>query len=794
MRAHPPQTRFPWLLLALALPLQAQAPADRAAILAFSDTLARASAVEQVRTLESQRTPGTVGLIRASLAALRRGELGDERGPYDQALQLIERAIDAEGKWPLAWYGLGLVHIASYRRGFVAKASNYTPAGASYREAAMRSFARSIEVDSTFVPSANALAGIALSLGHRLLPKLLDDPLRRVELVPGIAPEVRLAASNVAFGRKEYPRTLEILSDYLRLGGDSGVARVEQARTLSALGRKDEAVGAYLAGLAGVTETGRLAYRDDLTWTAGEDELLALDSLPAAGVPEFVRRFWRERDALEARGANERLAEHLRRWVYAHEHFLAHRADDVPANAEGFGDQDQAGLFEVGAIAEVMVEVAGGIPAFKTYRRTQWELDDRGVVYIRHGEPVKRVSSVAGPPNESWAYDVPEGRRVYHFISSRALGTQSATTLTASLPLDPDMLDARADLDSRYAQLADRIQRLSAEARTRQQHNARIAQQASLTAATPGMGRSEVTSVAGTLRGLDNQPTSRLGADVLWREAVRNRAAIAGAVTSDGFPLHFKRSLDAIVQIHGVGFSAGESKRILVVFAVPGPQLVPQPRPDGGPGILYPISFRIIALDRASGLVRQLDTTRTFLAQDTLRGEQHLTGVLELRVPAGSYRVRTLVTQPGSESGTGVGRDSVSLPGAPRDLVLSDLILGQSQAGLAWKYGAEQVALNPLNAFPRGQNAELTYEVGGLQDGRAYTVVTSIRKGEDKPDARPQLQVGFEFTPAQGYELVRRELGLANLKPGTYLLTVTVREQGSDREVHRTRALNILAK
>src|SRR5690606_9501932 len=126
---------------------------------------------------------------------------------------------------------------------------------------------------------------------------------------------------------------------------------------------------------------------------------------------------------------------------------------------------------------------------------------------------------------------------------------------------------------------------------------------------------------------------------------------------------------------------------------------VPKPRPDGGPGVLYPIAFRVIALDRAAGLVRQLDTTRTFLAQDTLRGDQHLTGLLELPVPAGVYRVRALVTQPGSESGTGVGRDSVSLPAAPRDLVLSDLILGRGQGGMAWQYGAESVPLNPLNAF-----------------------------------------------------------------------------------------------
>ncbi len=785
------------LCLSVCLPpaLHAQAPADRSALLAYADSLAAATTVDQVRDLEAARVGGTLGLIRNGLAALRRGELGQDRGPYDQAIQLLERAIDGEGRWPYPWFALGVTQMASYRRAFVVKATNYSPAGASYREAALRSFARAIANDSTFVPAADALAGITLSLGHRLLPKMLAEPLRRVEFVPGTAPQVHLAAANVAFGNQEYERTLEILGDYLRRGGDRGVAGVEQARTLSALKRPEEAAAAYLAGLTGLTEAGLLAYREDLGWVAGQDEIDVLDTLALAAVPAWVGQFWRERDALNLRAPNERLIEHLRRWVYAHENFLSHRPDDVPANAEGFGPQDQSSLFEVGAIAEVMTEVAGGIPAFRTYRRTQWELDDRGVMYLRHGEPTKRVSSVAGPPNESWAYDLPEGRRVFHFLGSRALGTQSATTLTASLPLDADMLDARADLDSRYALLADRIQRLEAQARTNQSLNAALAREAGLEASTPG---STVISTGINAQSVNNaianQSMTRLGADVLWREAARNRGAIAAAVATDGYPQHYKTSLDAIVQVYGVGFGKGETQRILTVFAVPGTRLVPRRRPDGGPGVLYPINFRVIALDRGTGVIRQLDTTRTFLAPDTLRGDQHLSGLLELAVPAGAYQVRALVSQPGQEAGTGVGRDSVRIPADPRDMILSDLILGRTESGLAWSYGGEKIPLNPLNAVPKGNGVELFYEVGGLVAGQKYTVTSTVRKAEDKPTARPQLQVGFDFTAGASYERVSRGLGLANLKPGAYVLSVAVAEQGSGRQVRRERALNVLPR
>lgn len=782
-------------LLGFPVLLAAQSPPDRSALLALLDSLAVTATPAGLEALEASRGPGTPGLIRSGLLALRRGELGDDRGPYDQAVQLLERAIDAEGKWPLPWFALGLVQMASYRRAFVVKATNYSPAGASYREAAMRSFARAIEKDSSFVPAADALAGITLSLGHRQLPKMLVEPLRRVELVPGTAPEVSLATAYVSFFNREYPRTLEVLGDYLRRGGDTATAAVEQARTLMALGRGPDAVGAYLAGLKHLSEAGRFAYREDLAWVAADDELQAYDGLPLEALPQWVGRFWQERDALNLRAPNERLTEHLRRWVYAHEHFLTHRPDDVPANAEGFGPQDQASLFEVGAIAEVMTEVAGGIPAFKTYHRTQWELDGRGVMYIRHGEPTRRVSSVAGPPNESWAYDFPEGRRVFHFIGSRALGTQAATTLTASLPLDADMLEARAELDGSYAQLADRIQRLEAQARTQSQMDRRNARELALTAAEGGLQVGNATSTARVMAQVTrNQTLTRLGADVLWRENARGRAAIAAAVATDGFPQRFKSSLDAIMQVYGVGFGAGEQKRVLTVFAIPGRKLVPKARPDGGPGLLYPVSLRLIALDRITGTIRRLDTTRTFLTPDTLRGDQHLTGLVELTIPAGTYQIRALLGEPGQEAGTGIGRDSVFIPASPRELMLSDVILGREQSGLAWTYGGVRVPLNPLNAFPSGTEASLFYEIGGLEVGKRYAVTMAVRKADDKPGARPALQTGFEFTATEPHEVVRRTLGLGNLKREAWVLVVTVRAEGSGASVSRVRALNILAR
>ncbi|MEO8140971.1 MAG: hypothetical protein ABI742_15060 [Gemmatimonadota bacterium] len=787
-----------WLLSALLLPaaLRAQRPVDRSSLDALRDSLAVITAAQELVPVDRD-SKGSVPELRRALIVLRRAELGSSREPFDQALQTLEATTRRDGDWPYPWYLVGLIQLSMYQGQYVAKSTDLTPSGMSYREAAMRSLGLSIAADSSFSPAADALAGVVTSLGHRLLPKSLAEPVRRAYAATARSPEVSLAAARLAFGDGHYDVALEMLGDYLRRGGDPGMARVEQARSLMALGRGDEAARTYLEGVTKLEEAGRLAYREDLAWIATAAEIAAFDSLPLAALPEWVGRFWRERDALNLRAPNERLIEHLRRWVYVHEHFLLHRPDDVPANAEGFGPQDQASLFEVGAIDEVLIEVAAGIPAFRAYRRTQWEVDDRGVLYMRHGEPTKKVSSVAGPPNESWAYDLPEGRRIFHLLGSRALGTQAATTLTASLPLDPDMLDARADLDSRYAALASRIQLLRAQAATQARMNQLATQSLTPQAASSQDASNNAeggVAAAGLRNSVLTQTNSRFPASALQREVLKNRSAIAAAVTTDGYPLHYKESLDAIVQVYGVGFGEGEQRRILAVFAVPGRKLTPRPRPDGGPGLLYPLNFRLIALDRATGTVRQMDTTRTFVTRDTLRGEQHLTGLLELSIPPGSYQVRALITQPGVDAGTGIGRDSVEIPASPRDLVLSDLVLGREDSGLGWNYGGGRIPLNPLNAFPKGANADLFYEVGGLVSGRRYTVTMSVRKASDKPEAKPGLQLSFDFTATAAYERVNRGLGLGNLKPEAYLLQVAVTEADSPRQVRRERALNILAK
>jgi hypothetical protein len=787
-------------LTLVAAPATAQEPSDRAALDRLRDSLSNPDQAALVQPSGAWARDDAVGLVGQALILLHQGEQGESRQPYDAALRRVERALDARSDWPYPWYALGIVRLAMSERGFVVKETPYHPSGTSYRRAAMDAFARAISAEAGFSPAADALAGLVVALGHRLLSRDFVAPLRLAAAAQVDSPVLHLALYRLDYGGARYETARVDIAAYLRSGGDSGLARLEDARALQALGDSAAAVESYLSGLRLAGPAGRAEYRDDFSWIATESELARFDSLPAAAVARWGSQFWLERDALALRRPGERVAEHLRRWAYVHRNYLIHRPEDAPIHAEGItADEERTSGGNLGVIeAMVLNDLSFTTPKFKVYRRRQWEIDDRGVIYLRHGPPTRTAFYPPGPPNLSWQYDLPEGSRVFHFLGSRALGTTAATTLVAALPLEPGMLDSRGNLDPMYTQIASDLQRKLAQMRTLVTTPNSGIDTSGYYASRPGSAAASV-AVATLLQPQGGGPRGSLPPspttfrpEVAYREIQRGRAAIAAGVTTDGFPQHFSHDLGAIVQSYGVGLGPGQHGRILTVFAVPGRDLTPRPRRDGGPGLLYPVALRVVALDRTGGIIRQLDTVRTFLSRDTLRKQQHLTGLIELPVPPGLYQVRTLVTSPGVDAATAAGRDSVAIPPEPEPLALSDLILGREGTGLVWSYAGEQVRLNPLNAYPKGTDADLFYEIGGLVPGETYSVSIAVRRARDKADAKPAFQVGFELTAEGPYQRVTRNLGLANLKPDSYLLVVAVNETGSSREVIRVQALNIL--
>ena len=768
-------------------PAAAQAPGGRAALEALRDSLDAVSDLATLRTISRDWAPAsdrTMERLRRGFLALAAGRLSGRRGDLDDALMHFDWATSQRPGWPYPWFGRGLAKLALSEGGFIPKEMAGQALGVNFYQGSIADVARSFHADSTFGAGVRYLVRILPAQGDRTQPAAYVRALAVAARDSGADPRVHLVLGRAYRTNGLYDRSLEELDAYLRSGGDSGLALLERARSLAGAGRLAAAAESWLAGAAHDSDSTRHIYRRDLAWVATGAELSAWDALPDSARRAWLERFWGLREAEALREPGERLREHLRRWAYAHRHFRV-------IAPERKTDFKRVMVIDIGPCtrsdAKSLDDLTFEDPArLDDLRRKERMLDHRGVVYIRHGEPARRLRSLPAQPgefdpapmpdasadgaslspytpqgltdgqsqvssmsSEIWQYWFGGENRLLYFAGSGPLGTFAPTTLYSYIPLDPGMLYAAAQLDPRYRRIA-------------------FAREQELM----GLRRSVPVQCMATTQALQKD----------------TRTAMATVVELDSHTLLFPAPLDPVIQIAAVGAPRGSGARMLVVFAVPGSRLAPEPRTDGGAGVSYRLALRVSAVDRASGVYRTIDTVRTFVAADTLRASDHLAGLLELPVPEGHYDVRVALYRPEMTRGSTVMRAGVPV-GAGGGLSLSDIVLGAEAGGLRWDNRGDPVRLNPLDAYAAGGAAPLYYEMHGLIPGRTYRTTISLTRAGQRADRGVRLL--FTETADAASMPMRRTMGLENLRRGQYRLVVTVQETGSSASATRERIVNV---
>src|SRR5438128_4287974 len=439
---------------AVPLALSAQDAADRAALERLRDSLAGVTDSTALRRLEAatvevakRHRDDPLIHLRLGFIAYRSGELAGSKAHYDDAAGEFEWAGELKPDWPYAWYGLGLAELAQGEHAIIVIENLRQQLGKDYLSKAARAFARATQADPSFAQAGIDLANAALQ--QRIQPRL-QVALEAVRLAAaspaGRIPDVQLARGRVEREVGEADSAVAAVRTELAVGGDSGVGLLELARTAYLMRRPEEGRAAYYAGARAATSAALGLYRTELSYVATAAELAAFDSLatPAARAA-WLERFWSRRDVVEARAPGERLAEHYRRWFYARRNFRLvsrHRHYDIT----------------------------------ERYRTAQTEFDDRGLIYIRHGDPDRRAQysspgTVLGSglePNESWLYrhPPPDGNLIFHFVSRGdvqdfklvesaldALGFQAPFGQAGRGGLDAlalELWDSRANLDPIY--------------------------------------------------------------------------------------------------------------------------------------------------------------------------------------------------------------------------------------------------------------------------------------------------------------------------------------------------------
>ncbi len=736
------------LLLALLLGaarLAAQSPDERAWLDTLRARVRASTDTAQLASLERDlvdvaRVARDSALLHMELGFLnyRLGELTGLKRRFQESASEFQWAADLRPSWPWAWYGLGLAELSTGESEALLIENIRQVLGMDFLSRAATAFARAVQADPSFSLALVDLATTAMR--QRVAPRLVVAQ-RSLRLASGTAAGrdtlVMLLRGRVESRLEAYDSALAAFRRYRRLGGDPAVGGVEMSRAFALLGFPDSAVATYDSALGRpLSDSARAELRRDVRWITTPGELAAFDAAPADSAGAWVRGFWAGRDALEGRRAGDRYLEHVRRLQHAVQNFslVSRRREYDPSYA---------------------------------YRdTTQNAFDDRGVIYLRHGEPDERARfhapGITPPiePNESWIYrrTPPAEDLIFHFVARtdvqdyrlvhsliEVLGASVAVRATTQM--DP-MPGAGGLLQTLYASRS-------------------------------GFGPLYEMMARGGTVGRSN---------LLAEERQRGQRAVLLGTTSDSYELRFATELRPIVSWFATADAAFEPE-LHVIFAIPAQRL--HPIEERG-GATYPLVLRLVVMDARNRPIARMDTLRAFRARQVLGQGSYLTEQLAVRVPPGTWRATFVASEAHADAGSAVSGVALEVPAMRGGFSASDVVLGREGSGLAWRRADGDVLLNPLMRYERGGVAALYYEVYGLPQGSVVETRVRVQRRGSRSIFRRLLGGGsgadlaYEtVTDAPGRTRVRQQLGLEDLGAGRYILEVTLTDRASGARVVR---------
>jgi GWxTD domain-containing protein len=723
------------LLSSTSVPIQAQNPVDRVELERFRDSLGSTAdstglLVLEKRMIDSAKVDRSNSLLHLKLGflSLRLGDLGGH-SHYDDAASEFQWAIDLQPHWPYAWYGMGLAEygVGDSQISFITGLKTMLGKDALTRSAA--AFAKSAEVDPSFVRGLVDLANTALRQRVNIKLGVALEALRRAGSTPaGADPQVLLARGRVEREVGDGDSALAAFTGYLQYGPNRGLGLLEVSRTMFLLGRYD-GLSPYFEGAANDDSVSVAGYRADLATIASDSVLRELDHQEGARRAAYLKHFWEQRDQMALRPEGERLREHYRRLFYARKNF------QLTANNRHYDIVER-------------------------YRSGSRDFDDRGVIYIRHGEPSQRASYAAPglEPNESWRYTRPDGDLIFHFIAREDV---------QDFKLVESLFDVLGFSDA-----------VKLQGQTNGAADNAVAEQLMLS-------REQLSPIYRRLQGSTHMSSGRYQTE----ERRVGQESIALGTSSDSYELRFSKELKAHWEVLAVGQDS-TGHQVQIAYAIAGSSLEPVTVTRG---YLYSVRLRFVALDQGGQVVASLDTTRHFVAPAPVPPDEHLVGRVGATVPAGAIKYR-LAIQQGEAAGITIPEDSVRVgPVTAAALSLSDLVLGTASANLAWRRTEDDTVLfNPLRTYRRSDEMQLYYEIEGLNP-TPYTVELTVRKKGSSGGLFKKifggggaaLRLKFEEQATTPTVNTHRSLKLDRLKPGNYVLELVVADAAGRKDRRR---------
>jgi hypothetical protein len=241
----------------------------------------------------------------------------------------------------------------------------------------------------------------------------------------------------------------------------------------------------------------------------------------------------------------------------------------------------------------------------------------------------------------------------------------------------------------------------------------------------------------------------------------------------------------------------GGRTAVVAAFAVPAGRLEVEERARG---IRYRFDVTLVLADTALRAVSRTDDSVYVGSPHRLPGEHLLFTHIEVQAPPSRTTLQRVIMTDATKPGIG------QLYGSPfpipdytgRDLMLSDIALGQPGARAGWERGDVTLALLPTSEFP-GSTFDVYYEIYNLPAGHRYVTEifvedvdsTRTERAADRTTVRLRF-AGEADTRRDGMlqELRRVE---TSLDRGRYRITVTITDQQTGETASRARFFQVRA-
>ena len=501
-------------------------------------------------------------------------------------------------------------------------------------------------------------------------------------------------------------------ADALEREAATALDHLQRARALFARNSDNAGEAEYFNGVALWDSAAAEAYIGEALLTATQQEAVALTDGTLDKRANALKLFWKKRMVRDGVSVAERLGEHYRR--------IAHARVRYPMRSQERTNRDVFGNKRTGIAKEI---------------------DDRGLLYIRYGDPTERTGRAGSPAlnvrdGETWGYLNPDGRwSFYHFANGQLTPNIMQALGGRSIGGDPtfaELMGAFAKYDPRYAFIAARAETI----------------------------RTWGFPPRGTADRLRMRRIAELQEDIVRqneRITIDNRERIFQAFESDAAPARFGRPLTVFHDFATFRGNGCTDFVYTVAAAVP--------------------SYRV-SLAIADTFFWDVEGIDTVVSKElTPGGYLRSTGVLCTKPDHNAYA--RLTVNADSTTGATMGGDLTIPDYADRSqLILSDLLFATTTDG-PFVRGRARLALVPPRQFREGESFRAFYELYNLPLGRRYKTDITFETMRSNPFAKlfkgkSKTTVSFEDEVRSDGVVQELRTLVPETEPGEVRITVKV--------------------